>query len=95
MKPQAVEFLSFLAPLLAVGHKHNVRNYPLCGALPGCLIIGHTLSHKDMKFSLLVQNELFVSMARQPLVGHSLLIVEASRSHSLTHTTLGRTSLDE
>ena len=59
MKPQAVEFLLFLAPSLAVGHKHNVRNYPLCGVLPGCLIIGHILSHKDMKFSLLVQNELF------------------------------------
>jgi hypothetical protein len=34
-------------------------------------------------------------MAQQPLVGQGLLIIEASRSHSLRHTTLGRTPLDE
>jgi hypothetical protein len=48
-----------------------------------------------MKFSFLVQNELFVFMAREPLVGYSLLIVEASRSHSVTQTKFGITSLDE
>jgi len=79
MKPQAAEFLLFLAPLFAVGHKHNVRNYPLYGTLSGCHIIGHILSYKDKKFSLLVQNYLFVSIARQLLVGQSLLIVGASR----------------
>ena len=34
-------------------------------------------------------------MAQQPLVGQGLLIVEASRSHSIRHTTLGRMPLDE
>jgi hypothetical protein len=34
-------------------------------------------------------------IARQPLVGQGPLTIEASRSHSAIHTTLGRTSLDE
>jgi len=34
-------------------------------------------------------------MARQPLVDQGLLIVKASRSHWVRHTTLGRTPLDE
>jgi hypothetical protein len=34
-------------------------------------------------------------MAQQPLVGQGLLIVETSRSHSVGHTTLGRTPLGE
>ena len=34
-------------------------------------------------------------MAQQPLVGQGLLIIEASRSRSFRHTTLGRTPLDE
>jgi hypothetical protein len=34
-------------------------------------------------------------MAQQPLVGQGHLIIEASRSHSVQHTTLGRTSLDK
>jgi hypothetical protein len=34
-------------------------------------------------------------MAQQPLVGLGLLIFEASRSHTLRHTTLVRTPLDE
>jgi hypothetical protein len=34
-------------------------------------------------------------MAQQPPVGHSLLIIEASQLHSLSHTTIGRTPLDE
>jgi hypothetical protein len=88
MKPQAAEFLLFLTPLLAVGHKHNVRNYPLYGALSGCHTVGLILSYKDIKFSLLVQNELFVSIVRQLLVGQNLITVEASRSHSVdTHHT--------
>jgi hypothetical protein len=37
----------------------------------------------------------FFVIVRQPLVGQSLLIVEASWSYSVTHTTLGRTPLDE
>jgi hypothetical protein len=35
------------------------------------------------------------SMAKQPLVGQGLLIIEASQSHSIRHTILGRTLLDE
>jgi hypothetical protein len=35
------------------------------------------------------------SPAQKPLVGQILLIVKASQSHSVRHTTLGRTSLDE
>jgi hypothetical protein len=35
------------------------------------------------------------SMTQQPLVGQSILIIEASRSHSVTQITLGRTSVDE
>jgi hypothetical protein len=38
---------------------------------------------------------IFLPMAQQPLVGLGLLIIEASRSHSVRHTTLGRTPLDE
>jgi len=34
-------------------------------------------------------------MARQPPVGHGLLIVETSRLHLVRHATLGRTPLDE
>jgi len=37
----------------------------------------------------------FVFMAWQPLVGHGPLIAEASWSHWVRHTTLGRISLDE
>jgi len=33
-------------------------------------------------------------MAQQPVVCQGLLTVEASRSHSVRHTTLGRTSVD-
>jgi len=35
------------------------------------------------------------SMARKTLVGQALLIIEVSRSPSVTHTTVGRTPLDE
>jgi hypothetical protein len=34
-------------------------------------------------------------MAQKPPVGQSVLIIEASRSHSIKHTTIGRTPLDE
>ena len=34
-------------------------------------------------------------MVQQPLVGQGLLSIEASRSHPVRHTTLGRTPLDE
>jgi len=34
-------------------------------------------------------------MAQEPLVGRVPLIIDDSRSHSITHTTLGRTLLDE
>jgi hypothetical protein len=34
-------------------------------------------------------------MAQQTLVGQGLLIIEASRSHSVKHATLSRISLDE
>jgi len=34
-------------------------------------------------------------MAQQPQVDQSLLIIEASQSHSFRHTTLGRTPRDE
>jgi len=37
----------------------------------------------------------FPIMVREPLVGQGLLLVEASRSHSLMYTTLGRTTLGE
>jgi len=35
------------------------------------------------------------TMAQQPLVDQGLLIIEDSRSHSVLHTTLGRTPLDK
>ena len=35
------------------------------------------------------------TMPQQPLVGQGLLNVEASQSHSLRHSTLGRTPLDD
>ena len=34
-------------------------------------------------------------MAQQPLMDQGLLIIEALRPHSVTHTTLGKTPLDE
>jgi hypothetical protein len=34
-------------------------------------------------------------MAQQPLMGQGLLIIEASQSLSVRHTTVGRTPLDE
>jgi hypothetical protein len=34
-------------------------------------------------------------MSQQPLVGQGLLIIEASRSHSVRHTAVSRTALDE
>jgi hypothetical protein len=34
-------------------------------------------------------------MAQEPLLGQGLLITEASRLHSFTHSTLGKTPLDE
>jgi hypothetical protein len=37
----------------------------------------------------------FFPVAQQALVAQGLLTVEASRSHSVTHTTLSRTPLDE
>jgi hypothetical protein len=38
---------------------------------------------------------IYISVAQQPLVVLGLLTVEASPSHSIRHTTLGRTPLDE
>jgi hypothetical protein len=35
------------------------------------------------------------SVAQRPLVGQSLLIIEASQSDPFGHTTLGRTPLEE
>jgi hypothetical protein len=37
----------------------------------------------------------FFRRAQQPIVGQGFLTVEASRSHSFRHTTLGRAPLDE
>jgi hypothetical protein len=41
------------------------------------------------------ESHLFFPMAQQPPVGQGLLIIEASRSQSFRHTTLGTTPLDE
>ena len=35
-----------------------------------------------------------VSMAQQPLVSHDLLVIEASLSDTVKHTTVGRTPLE-
>jgi hypothetical protein len=43
---------------------------------------------------MMMINIIFSCMAQKPPVGQSVLI-EASRSHSLKHTTVGRTPLDE
>jgi len=37
----------------------------------------------------------FLFITQQPLVGQGLLIVGASRSHSVKHTLLGRNPLDK
>jgi hypothetical protein len=42
-----------------------------------------------------MSNGFFFSMARQSLVGQGLFTVEASPSHSVTNTTLGKTPTDE
>jgi len=44
---------------------------------------------------MLLQHIYLFLMARQLLVGLSLLIVEVLRSHSFKHSILGRTPLDE
>jgi hypothetical protein len=44
---------------------------------------------------LLSQYAPLSSMVQQLLLGHGLLIIKASRSHSDRHTTIGRTPLDE
>jgi hypothetical protein len=51
-------------------------------------------SGKDFTWRLGVTVILF-SMAQKPLVGQGLLIIKASRSHSVGHTTLDRTPLAE
>ena len=38
---------------------------------------------------------IFFFMAQQPLVGQGLLLIGASRSHSIRHTALGRNPLDK
>jgi hypothetical protein len=38
---------------------------------------------------------IFSTLAQQPLVGQNPLIIKISQSHSVRHTTLGRTPLDE
>jgi hypothetical protein len=44
---------------------------------------------------MIATNVIIFPMAQQPLVGQGLLLIEASRSHSFRHITLGRTPLDE
>jgi hypothetical protein len=48
---------------------------------------------ENIKMLLYIFN--VISVAQQSLVGKGLLIIEASRSHSIRHTTVGRTALDE
>jgi hypothetical protein len=43
----------------------------------------------------MAQDFFFFLAEQQPHWGLALLIVEVSRSHTLRHTTLGRTPLDE
>ena len=53
---------------------------------------------KTCKFLLhgyVEQKLIFLSTAQQPLVGQEFIIIEASRSHYLRNTTIGRTSLRE
>jgi len=38
---------------------------------------------------------IFPPMAQQPLLGQGVIIIEASTSRAVRHTTLGRTPLDE
>jgi len=52
------------------------------------------LNALSVPFGIEVELNIFF-MARHPPVGHGLLIIEASQSHSVRHTTLGRTPLDE
>jgi hypothetical protein len=63
----------------------NVRSTITRGYFPSCVI---------SKILLLILLLLF-PVARQPIVGQILLIIEASRSHTVRHTTLLRTPLDE
>jgi hypothetical protein len=51
--------------------------------------------NSPMTFDPGIIETFFFSMAQQPVEGQGLLIIEASRSHSNRHTTLGRTPLDE
>jgi hypothetical protein len=47
------------------------------------------------RWSTSVRNSCSFFYGAIPLVGHGLLIIEASRSHPFGHTTIGRTPLDE
>ena len=53
------------------------------------------IAHRKLARAFGFKVDFFFSMVRQPPVGQGLLIVEASRSHSVRHTTVGRTPLDE
>jgi len=53
------------------------------------------LNTMSLPFAIEAEWNICIFMAQQPPVSHGLLIVEASRLHSVRHTTFGRTPLDE
>jgi hypothetical protein len=85
-----------LPPLPLAGIFEDIPDISVQAATYTTKIIIETLhldaASQNMTYSF---NYFFFPMTQQPLVGQGLLIIEASRSHSFRHTTLGRTPLDE
>jgi hypothetical protein len=67
---------------------------------PFQLTTPHALISSDLRCLYIINKyviikTIFFTMAQQPPVVQGLLVIEASRSHSIKHNTIGRTSLDE
>jgi hypothetical protein len=79
---------------------HLSRRRPNCATCkPMSMVTGRlcsaNLSVEGCGVSVPVGTFFFLQWRKRPPVGQGLLIVEASHDHTQTHTTLGRTPLDE
>jgi hypothetical protein len=88
------QLTEMLSRYLPEGSEKDTRNseFPLSWSRfeAGTFKTSLYLYHYTSKFGLCY---LFFTMAQQPPVGQCLLIVEASRSHSVRHIALGRTPM--
>jgi hypothetical protein len=86
---------TFIAILIILRHEYKLRSSSLYSSPP----VSHyscwhfVLNIVDVWMSVLCTHIFFFSLALQPDGGQGLLVVEFSRSHTMTH--IGRTPLDE